>query len=131
MLGPRYPRSVNDVTSNIIGAAIEVHRAIGPGLLESAYQDCIHANLSNAAYLLSFVRQLPLTVTYKGGKVDCAYRLDFLIEDVVLEIKSVAAIDPIHVAQVMTYMKLGNWKLGLLINFNVTSLTRGIRRLVL
>jgi GxxExxY protein len=129
MLGPRYPRSVDDVTSNIIGAAIEVHRAIGPGLLESAYQECMSRELVERG--IPFVRQLPLTVTYKGGKVDCAYRLDFLIEDVVLEIKSVAAIDPIHVAQVMTYMKLGNWKLGLLINFNVTSLTRGIRRLVL
>ena len=80
---------------------------------------------------VAFVRQLPLPVIYKGVKVDCAYRLDFLIEDVVLEIKSVAAIDPIHVAQLLTYMKLGNWKVGLLINFNVTTLTRGIRRLML
>jgi len=120
---------VSDVTSKIIGAAIEVHSAIGPGLLESAYQECVSRELVVRG--IPFVRQLPLTVTYKGVKVDCAYRLDFLIEDVVLEIKSVAAIDPIHVAQLLTYMKLGNWKVGLLINFNVTTLTRGIRRLML
>ncbi len=120
---------MSDVTSKIIGAAIEVHSAIGPGLLESAYQECVSRELVVRG--IPFVRQLPLTVTYKGVKVDCAYRLDFLIEDVVLEIKSVAAIDPIHVAQLLTYMKLGNWKVGLLINFNVTTLTRGIRRLML
>jgi GxxExxY protein len=120
---------VNDVTGQIIGAAIEVHSSIGPGLLESAYQECIARELTLRG--VPFLRQLPLPVIYKGVKVDCAYRLDFLIEDVVLEIKSVAAIDPIHVAQVLTYMKLGNWKLGLLINFNVTALTRGIRRLAL
>ena len=120
---------MNDTTGQIIGAALEVHAAIGPGLLESAYQECISRELTLRG--IPFLRQLPLAVVYKGIKVDCAYRLDFLIDDVVLEIKSVAGIDPIHVAQVMTYMKLGNWKLGLLINFNVTSLTRGIRRLIL
>jgi GxxExxY protein len=78
-----------------------------------------------------FVRQLPLAISYKGVNVDCAYRLDFLIQEVVVEIKSVAAIDPIHEAQLLTYMKLGRWKLGLLINFNVKVLTRGIRRLIL
>ena len=120
---------MNDVTGKIIGAAIEVHSAIGPGLLESAYQECLGHELTLLD--IPFVRQMPLPVIYKGVKVDCAYRLDFLVQDVVLEIKSVAALDPIHVAQVMTYMKLGDWKVGLLINFNVTVLTRGIRRLVL
>jgi len=117
------------VTESIIGAAIAVHNTIGPGLLESAYEECIAHEFSLRG--LEFVRQLPLPVIYKGVRVDCAYRLDFLIEDVVFEIKSVATIDPIHIAQVMTYMKLGSWRLGLLINFNVTSLTRGIRRIVL
>ena len=120
---------MTDTTGKIIGAAIEVHSAVGPGLLESAYQECLGHELTLLG--IPFVRQLPLPVIYKGVKVDCAYRLDFLVEDVVLEIKSVAALDPIHVAQVMTYMKLGHWKVGLLINFNVTVLTRGIRRLVL
>lgn len=120
---------MKDTTGRIIGAALEVHRAIGPGLLESAYQECLAHEL--ALRRLPFLRQLALPVIYKGVKVDCAYRLDFLVDDVVLEIKSLAAIDPIHIAQVMTYMKLGGWKVGLLINFNVTSLTRGIRRLML
>jgi GxxExxY protein len=126
---PRYSRHVNDVTGQIIGAAIEVHRALGPGLLESAYQECMTHELMLRG--VPFVRQLPLAVQYKGVRVDCAYRLDFLIDDVVLEIKSVAGIDPVHVAQVLTYMKLGRWKLGLLINFNVKVLSRGIRRLIL
>ena len=118
-----------DRTRDIIGAAIEVHRSIGPGLLESAYAECLARELTLRG--LPFIRQLPLTVSYKGVVVDLAYRLDFLIEETVLEIKSIAGIDPIHIAQLMTYMKLGNWKLGLLINFNVTSLTRGIRRIIL
>jgi GxxExxY protein len=126
---PRYARSVENATGKIIGAAIEVHRALGPGLLESAYQECLCHELALRA--IAFQRQLSLPVTYKGLKLDCSYRLDFLVDDVVVEIKSVAAIDPIHEAQLLTYMKLGNWKLGLLINFNVALLTRGIRRLIL
>ena len=118
-----------DPTREIIGAAIEVHTAIGPGLLESAYAECLTRELTLRG--MPFFRQLPLTVSYKGVAIDCAYRLDFLIEETVLEIKSVAGIDPIHIAQLMTYMKLGHWKLGLLINFNVTALSRGIRRIVL
>ena len=121
--------AVNDVTGAIIGGAIEVHRAIGPGLLESAYQECMGHELFLRG--VPFLRQHPLPVHYKGVRVDCAYRLDFLVDDVVLEIKSVSGIDPIHVAQVLTYMKLGEWKLGLLINFNVKVLTSGIRRLIL
>ena len=121
--------AVNDVTGAIIGGAIEVHRAIGPGLLESAYQECMGHELFLRG--VPFLRQHPLPVHYKGVRVDCAYRLDFLVDDVGLEIKSVSGIDPIHVAQVLTYMKLGEWKLGLLINFNVKVLTSGIRRLIL
>ena len=118
-----------DRTREIIGAAIDVHNAIGPGLLESAYQACLAHELS--ARGISFVRELPMPVVYKGVSVDCGYRLDFLVEDSVLEIKSITAINPIHVAQVLTYMKLGGWSLGLIINFNVVSLNRGIRRLAL
>ena len=121
--------AVNDVTGAIIGGAIEVHRAIGPGLLESAYQECMGHELFLRG--VPFLRQHPLPVHYKGVRVDCAYRLDFLVDDVGLEIKSVSGIDPIHVAQVLTYMKLGEWNLGLLINFNVKLLTSGIRRLIL
>jgi len=120
---------MNDVTGKIIGAAIEVHRAIGPGLLESAYQECMARELMLRG--MPFCRQLPLPVIYKGVELDCAYRLDFLINEVVVEIKCVSAIDPIHAAQLLTYMKLGQWKLGLLINFNVAVLARGIRRLIL
>jgi GxxExxY protein len=118
-----------DRTREIIGAAIDVHNAIGPGLLESAYQACLAHELS--ARGISFVRELAMPVAYKGVSVDCGYRLDFLVEDSVLEIKSITAINPIHVAQVLTYMKLGGWNLGLIINFNVISLNRGIRRLAL
>ena len=120
---------MNDVTGQIIGVAIEVHRAIGPGLLESAYQECMAHELFLRG--VPFLRQYPLPVHYKGVRVECAYRLDFLVDDVVFEIKSVSGIDPIHVAQVLTYMKLGDWKLGLLINFNVAVLKNGIVRRVL
>ena len=120
---------MGDRSRDVIGAAIEVHTAIGPGLLESAYESCLAREL--AVRGVPFVRQLPLRLLYKGEQVDCVYRLDFLVDDVVVEIKSVEAIDPIHIAQLITYMKLGNWKVGLLINFNVTALSRGIRRIVL
>jgi GxxExxY protein len=120
---------VNDVTGRIIGAAIEVHRSLGPGLLESAYKECLSSELTLRG--IPFLREVALPVTYKGAKVDCAYRLDFLVDEVVLEIKSVSGIDPIHEAQLLTYMRLGQWKLGLLINFNVPLLARGIRRFIL
>ena len=106
-----------------------MHRALGPGLLESAYQECLTRELTLRG--IPFLRQLFLPVTYKGVKVDCSCRVDSLIDEVVVEIKSVFAIDPIHEAQLLTHMKLGQWKLGLLINFNVALLSRGIRRLIL
>jgi len=120
---------VNDVTGRIIGAAIEVHRALGPGLLESAYEECLSRELTLRG--IPFLRQLSLPVMYKGVKVDCCYRVDFVVDEVVVEIKSVSAIESIHEAQLLTYMKLGQWKLGLLINFNVALLARGIRRMIL
>ena len=120
---------MKDVTREIIGAAIEVHRALGPGLLESAYQECLSRELTLRS--IPFLREVSLPVFYKGAKVDCAYRIDFVVDEVVVEIKSVSGIDPIHEAQLLTYMRLGRWNLGLLINFNVPVLARGIRRLIL
>ena len=120
---------INELTRTIIGAAIEVHRAIGPGLLKSAYEECLCRELSLRH--IAFDRQKPLPVEYKGTKLDCGYRLDLLVaEAVVVEVKAVENIHPIHEAQLLTYLKLGGWKVGLLINFNVPVLRDGIRRLV-
>ncbi|MBI2191312.1 MAG: GxxExxY protein [Planctomycetes bacterium] len=121
---------LNKITETIIGAAIEVHKALGPGLLESAYEECLCRELSLRE--ISFDRQKPLPIEYKGTKLDCGYRLDLLVAGaVVVEIKSVSAIEPIHEAQLLTYLKLGGWKLGLLINFNVPVPKDGIRRRIL
>ena len=121
---------LNRITESIIGAAIEVHRALGPGLLESAYEECLCREFSLRN--IAFERQKPLPVEYKGCKLDCGYRLDLLVAGaVVIEIKACEAIQPIHEAQLLTYMKLGGWKLGLLINFNVPVLKDGIRRRIL
>jgi GxxExxY protein len=121
---------LNQLTEQIIGAAIEVHKAIGPGLLESAYEECLCRELDLRG--IPFERQRPLPVEYKGARLDCGYRLDLLVEGVVVvEIKAVVAMEPIHEAQLLTYLKLGGWKLGLLINFNVPVLKDGIRRRIL
>ena len=121
---------INRLTEAIIGAAIEVHRALGPGLLESAYEECVSREL--ALREIPFARQVSLPVEYKGVRLDCGYRLDLLVADaVVVEIKALAGLEPIHSAQVLTYLKLGGWKVGLLINFNVPVLKSGIRRLML
>jgi GxxExxY protein len=114
----------------IIGSAIEVHRVLGPGLLESAYEECLSRELSLRN--VPFERQRPLPVDYKGVRLDCGYRLDLLVaETVVVEIKAVEALLPIHEAQLLTYLRLGGWQVGLLINFNVPVLRDGIRRRVL
>jgi len=120
-----------DAASNkLIGLAIEVHRHLGPGLLESAYEDCLAFEMKQNG--MAFQRQVPLPVIYKGIKLDCAYRLDFVVEGyLILEIKSVERILPIHEAQLLTYLKLSGRKLGLLLNFNVPLLRDGIRRMVL
>jgi GxxExxY protein len=121
---------VNEITKAIIGAAIEVHRALGPGLLESAYEECLCRELTLRQ--IPFERQRSLPIEYKGLRLDCGYRLDLLVSGVVVvELKAVEALLPIHEAQLLTYMRLGGWKVGLLINFNVPVLKRGIRRLVL
>jgi GxxExxY protein len=120
----------NELTKVIIGAAIDVHRQLGPGLLESAYEACLCHEFGLRQIL--YESQKPLPVIYKGLSLECGYRVDVLVDSkVVLEIKSVEAVLPIHEAQMLTYMRLGCWKAGLLINFNVPLLKQGIRRLVL
>ena len=120
---------INKLTGKIIGAAIEVHKALGPGLLESSYEECLCYEFGLRD--LSFERQKPLSVTYKGINLDCAYRLDVVVENmVILELKSCERIEGIHKAQLLTYLKLSGLKLGLLMNFNVPVLKEGIVRLV-
>lgn len=120
----------NEVTENVIGAALEVHRALGPGLLESAYIQCLCCELSLRS--VPFRLEVPLPIAYKRLKLDCGYRLDLLVADnVVIEVKSVERIAPVHEAQLLTYLKLGGWHVGLLINFNVPMLRDGIVRRVL
>jgi GxxExxY protein len=121
---------LNQLTRAIIGAAIEVHRSLGPGLLESAYQSCLCRELDVRG--VSFERERPLPVEYKGIRLECGYRLDLLVGNaVVVEVKSVDALAPIHESQLLTYLRLGGWQLGLLINFKVQVLKHGIRRKVL
>ena len=120
---------INKTTEAIIGAAIEVHRHLGPGLLESAYQECLCEELGLRK--IPFKRQILLPVIYKSKKLDVGYRIDLLVNDeVIVELKTVEAIMPIHEAQTLTYMRLGGWQVGLILNFNVTTLKNGIKRLV-
>jgi GxxExxY protein len=118
------------LTERVIGLAIEVHRQLGPGLLESAYEECVCLELQEAG--LESRRQVPLPITYKSIRLDCGYRLDLVIEDrLITELKSVAGLLPIHEAQVLTYMRLSGIRTGLLLNFNSAVLKDGIRRLML
>ena len=118
------------LTEKIIGCGMAVHRALGPGLLESAYEECLCCELE--ANGIAFKRQVPLPVVYRGVEIDCAYRLDIVVENkVVLELKAVDALLPIHEAQLLTYLKLSGYKTGLLINFHVAILRNGIKRRVL
>ena len=120
---------INKLSSKIIGAAIEVHKALGPGLLEAAYEECLCYELDIRG--LSFERQKSLPVTYKEQKLDCGYRLDIVVENVIIvELKSCEKIDPIHKAQLLTYLKLSGHNLGLLLNFNVSIMREGIIRIV-
>ena len=121
---------INDMTREVIGAAMVVHRALGPGLLESAFEECLCYELGLRA--LHFERQKALPVLFKEVRLDCGYRLDLLVSNtVVVEVKAIEALLPIHEAQVLTYLKLGGWNVGLLINFNVPALKDGIKRIVL
>lgn len=120
---------LNELSSKIIGAAIEVHKNLGPGLLESAYEECICHELSLRG--ISFERQKPLPVFYKEKKLDCGYRLDIVVENaIILELKSCEKIEPIHRAQLLTYLKLSGLTLGLLLNFYVPVMREGIVRIV-
>jgi len=120
---------INNLTSQIIGAAIDIHKALGPGLLESVYEECLCHELNLRKIV--FDRQVPIPVTYKNVKLDCGYRLDILVENsVILEIKSCDSLSPIHEAQLLTYLKLTGVEIGLLINFNVLVLKDGIKRIV-
>ena len=121
---------VNVLTKEIIGSAIEVHRHLGPGLFESAYQQCLARELQLKD--IPYRYEWPFPLDYKGLRMKCGYRVDLLVADaVVVETKSIEAIAPVHEAQLLTYMRLGGWKVGLLINFNVLVLKNGIRRRVL
>ncbi|MGF7139208.1 GxxExxY protein [Roseimarinus sediminis] len=120
---------INKISEIIIGCAIEVHKQLGPGLLESAYEECLCYELKIAG--LRFERQKPVPVVYKEIKLDCGYRIDILVEDtVVIELKTVEAFSPVHEAQILTYMKFANKKIGLLINFYVTRLKDGLKRYI-
>jgi GxxExxY protein len=122
--------NLNELTDAIIGAAIEVHRTLGPGLLESTYEMCLCRELD--IHGIPFQRQVPIPVDYKGVKLDCAYRADIVIDGrILVEVKASDSLLPLHDAQLLTYLRLGGWKIGLLINFNVELLKHGLRRRVL
>jgi GxxExxY protein len=122
--------SLNQLTHEIIGASIEVHRTLGPGLLESAYRKCLRRELLLRG--IPYRKEYPLPLEYKGIRLECGYRVDILVEGVVaVEVKSVQALAPVHDAQLLTYLRLGGWRVGLLINFNVVVLKDGIHRKIL
>lgn len=119
----------NEIANKVIGIAIDVHKALGPGLLESAYKECLYYKINQAG--LYVVKEKPMPLIFEQVKLDCGYRIDLLVENMlVLEIKSVEALNDIHLAQILTYLKIGNFKLGLLMNFNVTLLKNGLRRVI-
>jgi GxxExxY protein len=121
--------SVNQITETIIGCAIKVHSALGPGLLESAYQQCLFYKLKKSGLKVEKEKSLP--VFYEEIELDCGYRLDFFVENqVIVELKAVEALTDIHLAQMLTYLKLSECEVGLIINFNVTQLIKGIKRVV-
>lgn len=119
----------NEITEIIIGCSIKIHKNLGPGLLESAYEECLDYELKKTG--ITIERQKPLPLIYDDVKLDCGYRLDFMVnKKVIIEIKSVEILNDIHLAQILTYLRLSGCKVGLLINFNVLKLTDGLRRVV-
>jgi GxxExxY protein len=117
----------NEISNKIIGIAIDVHRSLGPDLLESAYKECLYYRLRKEGLVVE--KEKPMPLIYEEVKLECGYRIDILVESkVVIEVKSVEALNEVHLAQTLTYMKLGGYKLGLLVNFNVSLLKDGIRR---
>ncbi|AEI47184.1 GxxExxY protein [Runella slithyformis] len=114
----------------ILGCALEVHKALGPGLLESAYKECLFYKLQKSGLLVE--KEKPMPLVFEDVKLECGYQIDLLVANsIVLELKSVEALNDVHLAQILTYMRLGHFKLGLLINFNVTRLKEGIKRVIL
>lgn len=119
----------NDLAYKIIGISIDIHNTLGPGLLESAYQECLFYKIKKEGLKVEKEKAMPLI--YEDVKLDCGYRIDLLVESkLVIEVKSVDALNDIHLAQTLTYLKLGNYKLGLLINFNTVLLKNGIKRII-
>jgi len=119
----------NEISNCIIGAAIKVHKSLGPGLLESAYKECLYYKIFKTG--LNVQKEKPMPLIFEEVFLECGYRIDLLVENkVVTEVKSVEAINDVHLAQTLTYMKLGNYKLGLLMNFNVVKLKDGIKRVI-
>jgi GxxExxY protein len=119
----------NEISKIIIGLAIGVHKSLGPGLLESAYKECLFYKIQQSGIIVE--KEKPMPLIYNEVRLECGYRIDLLVgQKVVVEIKSVEAINTVHMAQTLTYMKLGNYKLGLLINFNTALLKNGIKRIV-
>lgn len=119
----------NEISEKIIGCAIQVHRELGPGLLESSYEECLYYELVQSGLLVE--KQKPLPLVYKEVKLECGYRIDLMVErKVIVEVKAVEALNDIHLVQVLTYLKLSKVKLGLLMNFNVTLMKSGIKRVV-
>ncbi|MBI5502182.1 MAG: GxxExxY protein [Deltaproteobacteria bacterium] len=128
MADPEFA-DVNELTELVIGAALDVHRALGPGLLEATYEECLAAELGERNVRCS--RQVPVPLHYKARRLDCVYRADLLVDfRVVVEVKSVERVLPLHEAQLLTYLRLGGWRVGLLFNFNVPVLRDGILRVV-
>lgn len=129
MLPKRDAMIENDLSNKILGCAIEVHKQLGPGLLESAYQPCLYYELTKMG--LKVEKEKPMPIVYKEVHLDHGFRMDLLVEDkVVIELKTVEALNDVHTAQVLTYLKLGNYKLGLLLNFHVSILKNGIKRII-
>jgi GxxExxY protein len=119
----------NELANKVIGFSIDVHKALGPGLLENAYKECLYYKINEAGILVE--KEKPMPLIFEAVKLECGYRIDLLVESkLVVELKSVEALNDIHLAQTLTYMKLGDYKLGLLINFNVVLLKNGIKRVV-
>ena len=119
----------NKLSNAIIGLAIQVHTVLGPGLVESAYKECLHYKICKSGLYVE--KEKPMPLIFEEVKLECGYRIDLLVErKLAIEIKSVEALNDIHLAQTLTYMKLGNYKLGLLLNFNVLKLKEGIKRVV-
>lgn len=121
--------SENELANKVIGLAIDVHKALGPGLLESAYKECMYYKITDSGLYVE--KEKPMPLVFETVKLECGYRIDLLVEKkLVIEIKSVEALNDIHLAQTLTYQKLGNYKLGLLMNFNVVLLKDGIKRVI-